>query len=286
MTEKKKISPPSWLPDNVMYETIMGSYAYGIENECSDIDIYGFCIPKKDIVFPHLSGEILGFDKQVQRFDQYQQHHVKDQDKEYDFNIFGIVKYFRLLMDNNPNVIDSIFTDRTCILTSTQLGELLRDNRKMFLHKGAWHRFRGYSFSQMEKIETKDPSEKRKVLVEKYGYDTKYACHLFRLLLEVEQIMIEGDLDLRRNAEQLRSVRNGHYTLSEVKEWFKQKETQLAKIYLESKLPHSPDEDKIKCLLLQCLESHYGSLDKCVAILNKESLVVSEIKAVLEKYKV
>lgn len=34
----------------------------------------------------------------------------------------------------------------------------------------------------------------------------------------------------------------------------------LEKLYTESKLPYSPDEEKLKALLLACLEEHYGSL--------------------------
>lgn len=39
-----------------MYETIMGSVAYGVNTDTSDFDTVGFCIPNKDIVFPHLRG--------------------------------------------------------------------------------------------------------------------------------------------------------------------------------------------------------------------------------------
>ena len=50
--------PPRWLPENLHYETIMGSTAYGISTEGSDWDIYGFAIPPRDNIFPHLQGEI------------------------------------------------------------------------------------------------------------------------------------------------------------------------------------------------------------------------------------
>jgi hypothetical protein len=59
---KKYISPPAWLPNNMCYEVIMGSRAYGVNKaDDSDYDMYGFCIPPKHIVFPHLAGNIWGF---------------------------------------------------------------------------------------------------------------------------------------------------------------------------------------------------------------------------------
>lgn len=142
-----------------MYATYMGSVAYGVSDLGSDVDIYGFCIPPKELIFPHLGGEIPGFGAQIQRFEQWQQHHIKDvsTEKEYDFSIFSIVKYCQLCMENNPNMIDSLFTPRTCIIHSTAISEHLRENRKFFLHKGAYHKFKGYAYSQMHKMDIKNP---------------------------------------------------------------------------------------------------------------------------------
>jgi len=58
LTRKGLVKSPGFVPDTVQYETIMGSMAYGVSNDSSDMDIYGFCIPPKDVIFPHLRGEI------------------------------------------------------------------------------------------------------------------------------------------------------------------------------------------------------------------------------------
>lgn len=159
LSKQTKLSLPPFLLDNVMYATYMGSVAYGVSDLGSDVDIYGFCIPPKELIFPHLGGEIPGFGAQIQRFEQWQQHHIKDvsTEKEYDFSIFSIVKYCQLCMENNPNMIDSLFTPRTCIIHSTAISEHLRENRKFFLHKGAYHKFKGYAYSQMHKMDIKNP---------------------------------------------------------------------------------------------------------------------------------
>jgi len=52
LEQKKLICPPKWLPANVHYLTIMGSVAYGVSADASDMDVYGFCIPPKEVVFP------------------------------------------------------------------------------------------------------------------------------------------------------------------------------------------------------------------------------------------
>jgi predicted nucleotidyltransferase len=157
LVDKQLVKPPEWLLTNCQMLTIMGSNAYGVSSDTSDLDLYGFAIPRKGVLFPHLEGSILGFGDQPERFDQWQQHGVIDKDalagkgRTYDFTIFNIVKYFQLLMDNNPNVIDSIYTPQECILHITYVGNLVRENRDIFLHKGCYPKFKGYAYSQMKK---------------------------------------------------------------------------------------------------------------------------------------
>lgn len=266
LTRKKVIRPPKFLANSVQMEVIMGSVAYGVSNDTSDVDVYGFCIPDRSDVFPHTVGEIQGFGNQIKKFEQYQQHHVIHPDKpvEYDFTIYGIVKYFQLCMENNPNMIDSLFVPRRCILYSTQVGEIVRENRKMFLHKGAWHKFKGYAYSQLHKARNSVPTGNRKDDYEKFGYSTKFAYHVVRLISEVEQILIEHDLDLTRNREQLKAVRRGEWEIDKLTEYFEEKEKSLEKLYTDSKLQYKPDQNAIKSLLMNCLEHHYGSLDGCI----------------------
>lgn len=280
LTKKKLINPPKFLSTAVQLEVVMGSVAYGVSNDNSDMDIYGFCIPDMSSVFPHTKGEINGFGKQIQRFEQYQQHHIIDKDalggkgQDYDFAIYGIVKYFQLCMENNPNMIDSLFVPRRCVLYSTQVGEMVRENRQMFLHKGAWHKFKGYAYSQLHKARNSVPQAgtKRHEDWLKHGYSTKFAYHVVRLIDEVEQILTERDIDLTRNREQLKSIRRGEWSIDQLTEYFESKEKSLEKMYTDSKLQHKPNEKFIKNLLLDCLEHHYGSLDGCINVTESEGL--------------
>ncbi len=279
------LHPPSWLPSNLCYETIMGSVAYGVSADTSDIDVWGIALPPKEMVFPHLTGEIAGFGTQIKRFESWQEHHVKALDKEWDFQTFGIVKFFQLAMENNPNVIDALFTPRRCVLSSTAVGEYIRENRRDFLHKGAWHKFKGYAYSQLNKIRTKSPSGKRADLVEQHGYDVKFAYHVVRLLLEVEQILVDGDLDLERDREQLKEIRRGTWSLERLESWAQEKEKQLEALYHSSTLPYAPDEAVLRAHLMHCLEAHYGDLSAVIAQPEEETRVLREIARLTERYR-
>jgi len=287
LAQKKLITPPKWLPTNVHYLCQMGSVAYGVSSDNSDVDMYGFCIPEKTEVFPHLRGEIQGFGRQKQRFEQYQQHHINDPQAaggkgcEYDLTVYSIIKFFQLCMENNPNMVDALFVPERCIRHMTQIGQLLRDNRRLFLHKGCWHKFRGYAKSQMHKMRIKTPKEgKRKDLVEKFGYDVKFAYHIVRLMDEVEQILEGYDLDLERSRETLKEIRRGEWKEQRIYDYFAHKEPLLEELYYKSALAHKPDESKIKALLMQCLETHFGSLEKCVY---DEGILASTLREVRDK---
>ena len=158
---------PSWLPLNTHYMTIMGSHAYGcadtsVKSKIPDYDVYGFAIPPKEYIFFHLQGHIQGFGPEPESFDQYQKHHMFEQDalggtgKEWDFQIFNIVKFFELCRENNPNMIDSLFTPDNCVIHCTRIGQMVRDNRRLFLSKEAWKKFRGYAQSQLKKMNDKN----------------------------------------------------------------------------------------------------------------------------------
>lgn len=284
---------PSFVPESIQYEVIMGSFAYGCSSDNSDTDIYSFCIPDKKVVFPHLNGEIDGFGSQKKRFEQWQTSETSqiiDPDKgiSYDINVYNIVKYFHLAMGCNPNLLDSLYVPIRCITEMTPIGEHVRANRKIFLSKKAWHTFKGYAYAQLSDIKKKKGSQtegKRKDSIDKYGFDVKAAYHIVRLINEVEQILTEGDIDLERGNDVLKAIRNGEWLFDDIESFFKRKEADLDKVYFESSLPKYPQEDKIKTLLLECLEMHFGNISSCVEIVDPAIKALERIQEVLNDYR-
>jgi len=120
-------------------------------------------------------------------------------------------------------------------------------------------------------------------MIKKYGFDVKFGYHVVRLLNEIEQILIEGNLDLERNREQLKSIRRGEWGIDDIIEYFEKKEKELESVYSASKLQHSPDENKIKSLLLECLEIHYGSLSDAIKIETPVNEIIDELQECINK---
>ena len=114
-------------------------------------------------------------------------------------------------------------------------------------------------------------------------YDSKYAMHLVRLLLQCQQVLENGDLDLMKDKELFKSIRRHEWKEQDIKDFFTEKDKYLEKLYQESTLQHSPDEKKIKQLLLDCLEMHFGSLSAVVTIPSDFKAALDEIKTICER---
>jgi hypothetical protein len=70
-----------------------------------------------------------------------------------------------------------------------------------------------------------------------------------------------------------------------VVDYFNTKEKELEKVYIESKLPHSPNEPKIKQILIDCLEIYFGKLE--VVAISKESnskMILEDLQTLINKY--
>jgi len=188
-------------------------------------------------------------------------------------------------MENNPNMCDALFVPERCIVFQTPIGQRVRENRKLFLHKGSFQKFKGYAYQMLHKMSIKVPEidSKRYEMYKKYGFDTKFSYHLVRLLLEAEQILTTQDLNLECNSEVLKAIRRGEWAKERVEKFFEQKESELETLYNTSPLQYSPDEPKIKKLLLECLEQYYGSLDNAYIEPDRYKNALKEIESVCSK---
>jgi hypothetical protein len=83
----------------------------------------------------------------------------------------------------------------------------------------------------------------------------------------------------------LKSIRRGEWTLEQLDSWFDVKEKSLETLHANSTLRDKPDEESLKRLLLDVLEMHYGSLTTTVVQTSSMGTLLSELEALVEKYK-
>ena len=122
------------LKDRIMLLGLGGSYAYGTNNEGSDIDFRG--------VTMMLPSDLLG----LTRFEQYE-------DDKTDTVIYGFNKMVGLLLECNPNTCEILGLDEEQYLIKTDLGQELIDNSRLFLSKRAIRSFGGYADAQLRRLQ-------------------------------------------------------------------------------------------------------------------------------------
>lgn len=112
-------------------------------------------------------------------------------------------------------------------------------------------------YKNYEKRDEKDPIGKRRELIDKFGFDVKFAAHIIRLLDEIEQILTEKTLDLRRSRKMQKFIREGGWKIEDVVNYFNEKEIELEKINNQSDLPYKVNEEEIRSLLIECLRMFF-----------------------------
>jgi hypothetical protein len=104
--------------------------------------------------------------------------------------------------------------------------------------------------------------EKRKSLVRKYGYDTKNAAHLIRLMRMCNEFLEFGVFNVFRtdDAQEIRDIKSGKWTLEAVQTEANKLFTRAKEVKEISVLPESPNIEAIDQLAMYVYRSAYGYL--------------------------
>ena len=101
---------------------------------------------------------------------------------------------------------------------------------------------------------TRERNPQRAELEKKFGYDSKHASHLVRLMLSAEEILTTGNLSVKHpQADLLREVRKGVWTYDELITWAEKQEQVIRVLAAEKPLPRSPDRDAIDQLVTELI---------------------------------
>jgi hypothetical protein len=172
----------------------------------------------------------------------------------FDVVIYEVKKFVGLLAQGNPNVLSLLWLDE--YLKLTVAGRMLVDSRDLFMCRHVYHSFVGYAHDQLERMTRHEHKgymgEKRKRLVEQFGYDTKNAAHLVRLLRMGIEALQTGLLQVRRpDAEELLSIKHGALSLEQVQAMAADLFEQCRSARDACTLPEKPDWEKVNKLCVQ-----------------------------------
>jgi predicted nucleotidyltransferase len=101
---------------------------------------------------------------------------------------------------------------------------------------------------------TRNPA--RAALEEKFGYDTKHAYHLVRLIRMCREVLLTGKVIVKRpDREELLFIRNGGWTYEQLIDFAETEERLLNELYITSTtLPKGPNKDMLDALCIKLVE--------------------------------
>jgi hypothetical protein len=217
------------LYDFVIYLCVVGSKAFGLNDENSDTDLRGIYLPPADV---HWS--MFGVPEQLEN-------------KETEECYWELQKFLILALKANPNILECLFTP--LVEYKNEIAEELLSMRSIFLSKLVYQTYNGYVMSQFKKLEQD--------LRASGAIKWKHAMHLIRLLLQGIGILRESDLTVRveANRQTLLSIKRGETEWREVNELRLNLHKEFERAFAETCLPERPNYEKANEFLVRARKS-------------------------------
>ncbi len=231
--QREGVLPAAPAPDDlrpfIIYRCVIGSRAYGLDDDTSDTDRRGFYLPPA-----RLHWSLAGLPEQIE------DHTAQE-------TYWELEKFLRLALKANPNMLECLYTP--LVEHATPLAEELRGMRDRFLSKQLYQTYNGYVLSQFRRIEQD--------LRTHGAVRNKHAMHLIRLLLSGIIALREGTIPVRvsEHRTQLLAIKRGELSWAEVNAWRLALHQAFDAAYAVSALPEQPDSAAIDAFLTRARRS-------------------------------
>lgn len=217
--------PSIELNDRVIYRCVIGSRAYGLEDEGSDTDRRGIYLPPAEL---HWS--LYGVPEQLENEETQEAY-------------WELQKFIILALKANPNVLECLYSP--IIEFATPLAEDLLEIREHFLSKLVFQTYSGYVASQFKKMQT-DIRNQGEV-------KWKHVMHLIRLLSSGIDVLRQGrvTVEVGKAREQLLAIKRGEVPFAEVDRWRRQLQIDFEQAFQQTLLPDRPDYERANAFLVR-----------------------------------
>lgn len=209
----------------VIFQCVIGSRAYGLADEASDIDRRGCYLPPAEL---HWS--LYGVPEQLE---------CEPTQEAY----WELQKFIVLALKANPNVLECLYSP--LIEKVTPLGEELLGMRSIFLSQLVYQTYNGYVMSQFRKMQADLRNQGR--------VKPKHVMHLIRLLISGIHVLREGFVPVRvdEHRSRLLAIKHGEMPWEESEAWRISLHAEFERALGDSKLPARPDYERANAFLIK-----------------------------------
>lgn len=211
--------------ERVIYRCVIGSRAYGLDDDASDTDYRGIFLPPAD-----LQWSLYGVPEQLE-CQETQEHY------------WELQRFLVLALKANPNVLECLYTP--LVEKQTPLAEELLAMRSIFLSRLVYQTYNGYVMSQFKKMQT-DLRNQGEV-------KWKHVMHLIRLLISGIDVLEQGVVTVRVNEhrEQLLAIKRGEVPWEETEKWRLALHQEFDAALAATRLPERPDYERANEFLIR-----------------------------------
>ena len=208
----------------IIYRCVVGSRAFGLDDENSDTDYRGIYLPPA-----RLHWSLYGVPEQLEN-------------KEKEECFWELQKFLILALKANPNILECLNTP--LVEYKNEIADELLSIKRIFFSKLVYQTYNGYVMSQFKKLE-QDLRARGEIR-------WKHAMHLIRLILQGIEILNSGELNVQISVhrEQLLAVKRGEITWDALNVRRLELHKQFERAFAETTLPERPDYERANEFLI------------------------------------
>lgn len=280
-----------------IFKTIAGSHLYGTSRPDSDMDIRGICLPPMTALLglsPFEQHQVPGEDTVIYGLRKFARLALKANPNCLELlwvpkdAILEIDEYGQELIDNRHLFLSTRVVHTYSGYAFSQLKRMDRhqdwiknppikpmlaqfggamiegqskfpNQQKKEEYRIAWKNWQSYNTW----LENRNPA--RAELERKYGYDTKFALHLVRLLLQCWQILMKPEAFsptlFGDDLNMVKSVLAGRWEYEQLVGWARRQEQELKNLERSSPLPRKPQFKKVEMMVMGMLRKYIGEIE-------------------------
>jgi hypothetical protein len=183
-----------------------------------------------------------------------------------DENVYSLRKFMRLAMNGNPSIITLFFVPEAEIVSVDAFGRELLAQVPNVISREAAARYYGYLHAQRRGLLShsgKGRDVTRPELIQRYGFDTKFAGHMIRLGMQGVELLETGRLTLPMplwQADLIKEIRTGKHSMQDCLDMAERLEERLRELKNTSSLREHPDRYRVNRWLIDAYRRSW--LDK------------------------